>query len=101
MAARRVDGGLDAMLGDAPQGSVARGIHDAWGNIAAMALGALLALWIFLALFTTLFTNLNGIATAPTPPTAPCSTGWDSTMSAAASSRGSTSSRWGSSTSGW
>ncbi len=39
-----------------------------------MALGALLALWIFLALFTTLFTNLNGIATAPTPPTAPCST---------------------------
>lgn len=63
MAARRVDGGLPGLLADAPQGSVARGLHDAWGNIAAVALGALLALWIFLSLFTTLFTNLNGIAT--------------------------------------
>jgi predicted membrane-bound mannosyltransferase len=62
-ASRRADGGLAAILGDAPQGSVARGVFDAWGNIAAVGLGALLALWIFLSLFTTLFTNLNGIAT--------------------------------------
>ena len=62
-AGRRTEGGLLDALGAAPQGSVARGIFDAWGNIAAVGLGALLALWIFLALFTTLFTNLNGIAT--------------------------------------
>ncbi len=62
-AGRHADGGLLGILGDAPQGSVARGLFDAWGNIAAVGLGALLALWIFLALFTTLFTNLNGIAT--------------------------------------
>src|SRR5690606_30152796 len=62
-AGRRADGGLLGILGDAPQGSVARGMYDAWGNIAAVGLGALLGLWFFLALFTTLFTNLNGIAT--------------------------------------
>jgi predicted membrane-bound mannosyltransferase len=62
-ASRGVFGGLHTILGDAPRGSVARGVYDAWLNIAAVGLGALLALWIFLALFTTLFTNLNGIAT--------------------------------------
>jgi predicted membrane-bound mannosyltransferase len=61
--ARRTDGGLGAMLGDAPQGSVARAMFDAWQDIVAVGLGALLAIWIFLGLFTTLFTNLNGIAT--------------------------------------
>ena len=54
---------IEPLLGDAPQGSVAKGIYDAWQDPVSVGIGALIALWIFFGLFTTLFTNLNGIAT--------------------------------------
>lgn len=56
-------GVIEPLLGDAPQGSVAKGIHDAWQDPVSVGIGALLAIWLFLAFFTTLFTNMNGIAT--------------------------------------
>jgi predicted membrane-bound mannosyltransferase len=63
-AARRNGGEvIEPLLGDAPQGSVAKGVYDGWHDPVSVGLGALLALFIFLSLFTTLFTNLNGIAT--------------------------------------
>lgn len=58
------DGPIERLLGDAPQGSVAKGIRDAWNDPISVGIGALLGLFIFFSLFTTLFTNLNGIATA-------------------------------------
>jgi predicted membrane-bound mannosyltransferase len=61
-AAAQHDAVIEPLLGDAPQGSVAKGIRDAWNDPVAVGLGALLGLWIFLTLFTTLFTNLDGIA---------------------------------------
>ncbi|HEV2129147.1 MAG TPA: flippase activity-associated protein Agl23 [Thermomicrobiales bacterium] len=65
-AARRVakNGGvIEPLLGDAPQGSVAKGVYDAWNDPIAVGLGALLCIWLYLAFFTTLFTNMTGIAT--------------------------------------
>jgi predicted membrane-bound mannosyltransferase len=64
-AARRGgDGVIAPLLGDSPQGSVAKGVYDAWNDPLAVGLGALLGIWVFVTLFTTLFTNLDGIATA-------------------------------------
>lgn len=57
------EGVIAPLLGDAPQGSVAKGVYDAWNDPASVGLGALLAVWLFLAFFTTMFTNINGIAT--------------------------------------
>lgn len=54
---------IEPLLGHADQGSVAKGVYDAWHDPISVGIGALLALFIFFALFTTLFTNLNGIAT--------------------------------------
>lgn len=64
-AARRNPGGpvIDTLVGDADQGSVARGLADAWRDPVSVGIGALLALWIYFGLFTTLFTNMDGIAT--------------------------------------
>jgi len=62
--ARTNDGAvIEPLLGSADQGSVARGVRDAWNDPVSVGIGALLALWIFFGLFTTLFTNLDGIAT--------------------------------------
>ena len=52
------------LLDDAPEGSVAAGVHAAWhdssGLIAAVSAGVSL----FVLLFTSLFTNLGGLATS-------------------------------------
>ncbi len=62
--ARISDGSvIEPLLGSADQGSVARGVRDAWNDPVSVGIGALLALWIFFGLFTTLFTQLDGIAT--------------------------------------
>lgn len=63
-AHRRTDSGeiIEPMLGSADQGSVAKGLRDAWNDPIGVGIGALLAVWIFFGLFTTLFTHLNGIA---------------------------------------
>lgn len=65
-ARSRSDSGevIEPLLGSAEQGTVAKGVYDAWHDPISVGVGALLALWIFFGLFTTLFTNLNGIATA-------------------------------------
>lgn len=65
-ARTRTDSGevIEPLLGPADQGAVAKGLRDAWNDPVSVGIGALLALWIFLGLFTTLFTQLNGIATA-------------------------------------
>lgn len=55
---------IDPLFANASQGSLAKGIHNAWNDPVSVGIGALLALFIFFSLFTTLFTNLNGIATS-------------------------------------
>jgi predicted membrane-bound mannosyltransferase len=61
---RSADGRVvEPLLGNAPQGSVARGVYDAWNDPVSVGIGALLGAWLYLAFFTTLFTNMQGIAT--------------------------------------
>ncbi|MDQ3542194.1 MAG: hypothetical protein M3440_16065, partial [Chloroflexota bacterium] len=57
-------GRLDALLGDSADGSLERGLLHALQDPVGLLAGAIVALFIFLGLFTTLFTNLDGIASS-------------------------------------
>lgn len=62
---RAAEGGyLEAVFGRGPEGSLERGVLNALRDPAGLAIGAVAALFIFFGLFTTLFTNLDGIATS-------------------------------------
>jgi predicted membrane-bound mannosyltransferase len=52
------------LLGDAPDGTVAAGVRSAWRDVVGLGIALLVGFAIFAALFTTLFTNLHGLATA-------------------------------------
>lgn len=58
------DGYLQAIFGHSPQGSLERGVLNALRDSIGLAIGSVAALFIFFSLFTTLFTNLDGIASA-------------------------------------
>ncbi|CAA9552364.1 MAG: hypothetical protein AVDCRST_MAG43-1176 [uncultured Thermomicrobiales bacterium] len=57
-------GRLDALLGDSEDGSLERGVLNALRDPVGLLSGAIVALFIFFGLFTTLFTNLDGIASS-------------------------------------
>lgn len=57
-------GRLDALLGDSPDGSLERGVFHALRDPVGLMSGAVAALFIFFGLFTTMFTNLDGIASS-------------------------------------
>lgn len=57
-------GRLDALLGDSQDGSLERGVLNALQDPVGLLTGAIAALFIFFGLFTTLFTNLDGIASS-------------------------------------
>jgi uncharacterized protein (TIGR03663 family) len=62
--ADRLEGGWALTLfGDAPRGSVAAAVREAWRDHAGVSWALLAAIVIFATLFTTLFTNLYGLAT--------------------------------------
>jgi predicted membrane-bound mannosyltransferase len=67
---RRDDAGSlnEALLGGARPNTVEYGAYHALRDAAGLGIGALVALAIFIGLFTTLFTNLGGIATATYAP---------------------------------
>ncbi|MEJ7838897.1 MAG: flippase activity-associated protein Agl23 [Thermomicrobiales bacterium] len=56
-------GYMEAMFADSPAGSVDRGVLHAWRDRIGLGYGAIVGLLILVALFTTLFTNLHGLAT--------------------------------------
>jgi predicted membrane-bound mannosyltransferase len=58
------DGYLVAIFGDSPPGSLAHGVLNALRDPVGLLIGSLMALFIFFSLFTTLFTNLDGIASS-------------------------------------
>lgn len=55
---------LDALLGDSPEGSLERGVLNALRDPVGLLSGTIVAPFIFFGLFTTLFTNLDGIASS-------------------------------------
>jgi predicted membrane-bound mannosyltransferase len=61
-----VDDGEPAgtLLGDAPSGSVAAGVRSAWRDAPGLGIALLAGVVLFVMLFTTMFTNLGGLATA-------------------------------------
>ncbi len=61
-------GYLEAIFGDTPQGSVERGVLNALQDPKGLAIGVCLALFIFVSLFTTMFTNIHGLATSTYAP---------------------------------
>ncbi len=63
---RRVgeDGYLQAIFGHSPAGSLERGVLNALSDPVGLAIGSVAGLFIFFSLFTTLFTNLDGIASS-------------------------------------
>ena len=65
--ARKV-GYLEAIFGGEGAGTVERGVLAALRDPFGLTIGALLALFIAAALFTTMFTNLHGLATATYAP---------------------------------
>ncbi|HYI24092.1 MAG TPA: flippase activity-associated protein Agl23 [Thermomicrobiales bacterium] len=62
--AREEGGYLEAIFGDSEPGSLERGVYNALSDPVGLVAGTLMTLFIFFALFTTLFTNLHGIETA-------------------------------------
>jgi predicted membrane-bound mannosyltransferase len=52
------------LLGDAEPGSVASGVRSMWRDSTTLGIALLVGLAIFAGLFTTLFTNLHGLATS-------------------------------------
>lgn len=65
--AQRV-GYLEAIFGGTPQGSVERGVLDALRDPVGLGSGVALGLFIFVSLFTTMFTNIHGLATSTYAP---------------------------------
>ncbi|MEJ7900782.1 MAG: hypothetical protein WKF63_03000, partial [Thermomicrobiales bacterium] len=57
-------GYLQAILGHSPQGSLERGVLNALRDPIGLAIGSVGGLFIFLGLFTTMLTNLDGIASS-------------------------------------
>jgi len=57
-------GYLQAIFGHSPQGSLERGVLNALRDPIGLAIGSVGGLFIFLGLFTTMFTNLDGIASS-------------------------------------
>jgi uncharacterized protein (TIGR03663 family) len=53
-----------ALLGDATSGSVAAGVRSAWRDAPGLGIALLSGVVLFVMLFTTMFTNLGGLATA-------------------------------------
>jgi uncharacterized protein (TIGR03663 family) len=60
---RRHEGWADALLGDAPPGSIAAAVRAGWTDPTGLSWTLVAGLVIFATLFTTLFTNLYGLAT--------------------------------------
>lgn len=58
----------DVLFGESEPHSIAYGVLHAWRDLFGVAIGALVALFICLTLFTSLYTNPNGIATATYAP---------------------------------
>ena len=56
------EGWAMALLGDAPPGSIAAAVREAWLDRAGLSWALIAGLVIFATLFTTLFTNLYGLA---------------------------------------
>jgi uncharacterized protein (TIGR03663 family) len=52
------------LLGDAADGSVAAGVRSAWRDRIGLSVALLAGVALFAMLFTTMFTNLGGLATA-------------------------------------
>ena len=52
----------ETLLGDAPSGTIAAGVREAWLDHTGLSATLIAALFIFAVLFTTLFTNLYGLA---------------------------------------
>lgn len=65
--AQRV-GYLEAIFGGTPQGTVERGVLDALRDPVGLGSGVALGLFIFVSLFTTMFTNIHGLATSTYAP---------------------------------
>jgi uncharacterized protein (TIGR03663 family) len=61
-------GYLDAIFGDTPQGSIERGVLDAVRDPIGLVIGVGLSFFIFVSLFTTIFTNIHGLATSTYAP---------------------------------
>jgi predicted membrane-bound mannosyltransferase len=59
----RSRGYMETIFAGAPAGSVDRGVLNAWRDRIGVGYGALTGFVILIALFTTLFTNLHGLAT--------------------------------------
>ncbi|MDQ3656371.1 MAG: TIGR03663 family protein [Chloroflexota bacterium] len=58
------DGYFQAIFGHSPQGSLERGVLNALSDPIGLAIGSVAGLFIFFGLFTTMFTNLDGIASS-------------------------------------
>jgi predicted membrane-bound mannosyltransferase len=58
------NGYLEAIFGHSAPGSLERGVLNALKDVEGLAIGIVMMIVIFFGLFTTLFTNLNGIATS-------------------------------------
>lgn len=65
VSAKQADevGYMEAIFEGSPAGTVDRGVINAWRDRIGLGYGALVAILILVALFTTLFTNLHGLAT--------------------------------------
>jgi uncharacterized protein (TIGR03663 family) len=59
---RRVEGWAAILFGDPPPGSIAAAVRAAWTDRAGVSAAFIAGLVIFALLFTTLFTNLYGLA---------------------------------------
>jgi predicted membrane-bound mannosyltransferase len=60
----RRDGYLQSIFGHSAPGSLERGVFAALSDPFGLIAGALMAIFLFLMLFTTLFTNVDGVATS-------------------------------------
>lgn len=58
------DGYLQAIFGRGAEGSLERGVLNALRDPVGLAIGSVAGLFIFFGLFTTMFTNLDGIASS-------------------------------------
>jgi predicted membrane-bound mannosyltransferase len=62
-ATARKHGYMESIFAGTPAGSVDRGVLHAWRDRIGVGYGALAGITILVSLFTTLFTNLHGLAT--------------------------------------